>query len=142
MLASHYGLWLFGVIVSYRIVSYRIVPSLRPASAHLLWAWDVGPDVGAWEQMRMLVGAVHNALVRYLRRLAGARNYGPGGIANMDVYQLTGCLSLRKHLLQLRIKYLGHVARIPDSCSTKHIALRLFWHPECRPPPAPWGGRT
>ena len=94
-----------------------------------------GPETWALtqEHMRML-GAVHN---RYLRRLAGAPNYGPGGVTNAGVYRLTGCPSLRKHLLQRRMKYLGHVARMPDSCITKHMLFASGISGATRPPGRP-----
>ena len=81
-----------------------------------------------------MLGAVHN---RYLRRLAGAPNYGPGGVTNAGVYRLTGCPSLRKHLLQRRMKYLGHVARMPDSCITKHMLFASGISGATRPPGRP-----
>ena len=82
-----------------------------------------------------MLRAVHN---RYLRRLAGTPNYGPGGVTNAGVYRLTSCPSLRKHLLQRRMEHLGHVARMPDSCITKHMLFASGisgspLHPHARP---------
>ena len=60
---------------------------------------------------------MHNS---FLRRMGGfARR--PGCISSADLFRVTGVKDLGQHLRQLRLRRLGHVARMPDSSICKQL---------------------
>ena len=63
------------------------------------------------------LSAVHNGL---LRRIANTR-LGPGGLSNGDLFRITGVPELKAQLDQLRLRRLGHIARMPDSALVKQL---------------------
>ena len=63
------------------------------------------------------LAAVHNS---FLRRMGGFAR-GPGCISNADLFRVTGVKDLGQHLRQLRLRRLGHVARMPDSSICKQL---------------------
>ena len=81
-----------------------------------------GPEAWALPQDKLNgVAAIHNA---FLRRILGRYRSGPGGaflISNADLHRLTGARPLPSHLDELRLRRLGHIARMPDSCLVKQI---------------------
>ena len=82
---------------------------------HLLFG---GPETWALTQAQLQgLSAVHNGL---LRRIANTR-LGPGGLSNGDLFRITGVPELKAQLDQLRLRRLGHIARMPDSALVKQL---------------------
>ena len=64
------------------------------------------------------LSAVHNSL---LRRMAGVR-LGPGlAMPNAVLHTVTGVPALPRHLAHLRLRRLGHMARMPDGSVVKQL---------------------
>ena len=62
--------------------------------------------------------AVHRGL---LRRMAGIRLGPHNTVSNTQLYSMTGVPPLPQHLSQLRLRRLGHVARMPDASVVKQL---------------------
>ena len=89
-----------------------VLPSLLYAGAET-WALP--------QHLVARVGAVHN---EFLRRILGSTARGPDGaiiISNEDLYHKTGAWDLMSHLDHLRLRRLGHIARLPDPSLLKQL---------------------
>ena len=77
--------------------------------------------------------AVHNS---FLRQLAGVR-LGPDCISNQELYRVTGAPPLRRHIAQCRMRYLGHLARMPPGSLPRDMLMACG----IQGLPPPGGGR-
>ena len=63
--------------------------------------------------------AVHNS---FLRRMTGVR-LGPECISNRELYEVTGSMPLRQHIARCRMRYLGHLARMPPGSLPRDMLM-------------------